>query len=134
MSSGGWVTVPGPHGCGVHVHTQERDGRLVITGLYVHGPEVTAGVIRELRLGRVVARLNTTTVGGGVGDGREPSLVELRARTYPVVCEEPVGVRPVRERLTRPDGQRPEVFYARGRGGVCGVGGVGAGPGEGVGG
>jgi hypothetical protein len=40
---------------GMHLEWTVRDGRAVITGLFVHGEELTAGTLRALPLQRVIA-------------------------------------------------------------------------------
>lgn len=46
-----WGSITGLEGLdGIHLRHEERGGRLVLTGLYLHGPEITARLLRALQL------------------------------------------------------------------------------------
>lgn len=54
--NGPWLTVRGVPGVdGLHLECETRDGRLVVVGAYLHGPEITPSVLREIPLGRIAA-------------------------------------------------------------------------------
>jgi hypothetical protein len=130
LSSDGWVTLPGPEGAGLHVRPRESEGRMVITGLYLHAPEVTPEIFRAVSISRLEAQLNAgprvepgQPVAGltwpviadftrSVRDDSEPSLAELRDRARQQT-REARPKEPDRPRLTRPDGASPEEFYPR---------------------
>lgn len=124
----GWVSLlPGPDGAeGLHVRVRDQGGRLVITDMYIHAPEITPEILRGISVSRVQATINAlqprpddlfaevlravvySTVLPG-DDVPEPSLTELRSRTPTAGT----GEKPDRPRLTRPDGIPPEEFYPR---------------------
>jgi len=104
---------------------------MVITDLYLHAPEVTPEILRTVSISRLEAQLNAgprVEPGQAVAgltwqviahftrsvseDTPDPSLDNLRERT-----REQIRVarpkKPVRPRLTRPDGASPEEFYPR---------------------
>jgi hypothetical protein len=126
----GWVSLlPGPDGAeGIHVRVRDYDGRLVITDMYIHAPEITPEILRGISVSRVQATINALQPRPGdffaevlravvyahhlhLPDDNvpEPSLAELRQRTPSAGTDE----RPDRPRLTRPDGVPPEEFYPR---------------------
>jgi DNA-directed RNA polymerase specialized sigma24 family protein len=103
----------------------------VITGLYLHAPEVTPEILRAVSISRLEAQLNAgprvepgqpvtgltwpviADVTRSISDDEpEPSLAELRERAR----EQTRQARPKepdRPRLTRPGGASPEEFYPR---------------------
>jgi hypothetical protein len=125
--------MPGPDGAdGLHVRPRERDGRMVITGLYLHAPEVTPEILRAVSISRLEAQLNAgprvehgKPVAGltwpvvadftrSVSDDTpDPSLAELRDRARKQTREAGPKKPSDRPRLTRPDGAAPEEFYPR---------------------
>jgi len=134
----GWVSVlPGqPDGAdGVHVRVRRRDGRLVITDLYIHGAEITPEVLRGISMSRLQAALTFNLVMSKVlpiadlppdavappivrelgpvagDDAPEPSLADLRNRVQRDDRSE-IEI-PQRLPLTRPGGIAPEQFYPR---------------------
>jgi hypothetical protein len=131
MGDDGWISMPGPNDAdGLHVRPRERDGRLMITDIYLHATEITPEILRGLSIRRLEAELNAAPrlepgrrypMGVAVvadfvrsipDDTPEPSLADLRSRAH----EQAQLVRakePDRPRLTRPDGASPEEFYPR---------------------
>lgn len=131
LGDDGWVSMPGPNGAdGLHVRPRERDGRLMITDIYLHADEITPEILRGLSVRRLEAELNAAprlepgqTYPMSVAvvadflrsipdDTPEPSLADLRGRAR----EQAHQVRPTepdRPRLTRPEGAVPEEFYPR---------------------
>jgi hypothetical protein len=108
----------------------DPDGRLIVTNVLLHGPRVTADVLRKIQPARVEATLNLAVkrredaVNAGSGtinilDWLAPSILaakhadddltlgELRGRPP----GEPPSSEP-RHPLKRPDGSDPERFYA----------------------
>lgn len=54
--NGSWLHVRGVPGVdGLHLECESRDGRVVVVGAYLHGPEITPSVLRELPLARIAA-------------------------------------------------------------------------------
>lgn len=131
LGDDGWVSLPGPDGAdGLHVRPRERDGRLMITDIYLHAAEITPEILRGLSVRRLEAELNAAPrleprqpypmgvavvadfVRSTTDDTPEPSLADLRGRAR----EQAQLVRPKepdRPRLTRPDGATPDEFYPR---------------------
>jgi hypothetical protein len=122
--------MPGPDGAdGLHVRPRERDGRLMITDVYVHAAEITPQILRGLSIRRLEAELNAAPrlepghsypAGAAVvadfarstnEDTPEPSLAELRNRAHQQTRKVPPKEPPARPRLTRPDGAAPDEFY-----------------------
>jgi hypothetical protein len=116
LHDNGW-TVAGlpPYGAdGMHVRVRrDKDGRRVITDLYVHGDELTAETLRGISMPRLAARFNSPgQADPGEGPDDDLTVAELRRRA---------GLRAERERdkrkyvkraaLSRPDGSDPETFY-----------------------
>lgn len=127
VGNDGWTSTQGPDGAVLHVRARERDGRLVITDLYLHAAEITPTAMRGVSISRLEAELNAAThsepgpdsgvtvfsrvaadLARSSGDEPEPTLAELRAR---IPADE--TAHPQRPRLTRPDGAAPEEFYPR---------------------
>ncbi|MGH3710484.1 MAG: hypothetical protein ACRDRQ_20785 [Pseudonocardiaceae bacterium] len=124
--------MPGPDGAdGVHVRFRERNGRLVISELYVHAAEITPEILQRLSLRRLEAELNAAPrlepgqrysgLDAAVmadflrscGEGEpEPSLTDLRERARQQT-RQGRSEEPDRPQLTRPDGAVPEEFYPR---------------------
>ncbi len=122
--------MPGPDGAdGLHVRPRERDGRLMITELYLHAAEITPEILRGLSVRRLEAELNAAPrlepgqpypMGAAVladflrstTDETEPSLAGLRGRAREQAQQAPPK-EPDRPRLTRPDGASPDEFYPR---------------------
>jgi hypothetical protein len=133
MGSEGWFSMSGPDGAdGVHVRFREREGRLVITQLYVHAAEITPEILQRLSLRRLEAELNAAPrlepgqrysgLDAAVladflrscGEGEpEPSLADLRERARHQPRQGRRSEEPDRPQLTRPDGATPEEFYPR---------------------
>lgn len=119
----GWVSLlPGWAGAeGLHVRIRMRDGRLVITEMYLHADdEVTSETLRGLSVSRLEATMNArlqrpggelfaASMTSNSADVPEPSLAELRRRVPGAAAADP----PERPRLTRPGGKAPEEFYPR---------------------
>lgn len=131
MGDDGWVSMPGPEGAdGLHVRPRERDGRLMITELYLHASEITPEILRGLSIRRLEAELNAaprlepgqpSPMGAAVvadflrsttDDTSDPSLDDLRSRAHGQT-RQARPTEPDRPRLTRPDGASPEEFYPR---------------------
>lgn len=127
ISRDGWISLPVPGGAGgVHARVRNRDGRTVITELYMHGDEITSTTVRAIPIGRIEAMANTpgATVRSREGDhtvkgplvalaaaglSGDVPMSELRER----VPDTPEAHRSEREPLTRPDGSNPEEFSKR---------------------
>lgn len=94
----------------MHVRITGRDGRTIVTDVYIHGSEITPEIMRGISMSRIQATINL--IGGLPLDekGVEPSLAELRQRADSVQRRATNSKRP---RLTRPNGKDPEEFYAR---------------------
>jgi hypothetical protein len=86
-----WVLVRPPEGAdGLHLRVERRNGRLVITGLYLHADEIKPAVWRAVSISRLEAALNASPVaatqpaidtGSEARDvSQEPSLSELEMR------------------------------------------------------
>lgn len=131
MGDDGWISMPGPDGAdGLHVRPRERDGRLMITDIYLHATEITPEILRGLSIRRLEAELNaaprlkpgqTYPMSAAVvadflrsipDDTPDPSLDDLRGRARKQAHQAP-PTQPDRPRLTRPDGSAPEEFYPR---------------------
>lgn len=78
-----WVSMPLPGGGGMRARVRERDGRRVITELYLHADEITSTTLRSAPVSRLEAMVNTPA--GLAGSPRKPPR--------------------------RPDGTNPEAFY-----------------------
>jgi hypothetical protein len=129
----GWITLPGPDGGGggLHVATHQRDGRLVITEVYIHADEITPEIMRNFSVSRLEAELNAALPTGQTpemvtsaleklglirrDDSPEPSLADLRDQARRVGAARQTRSRRApaqRPRLTRPAGTEPNVFYS----------------------
>jgi hypothetical protein len=54
--TGPWLHVRGVPGVdGVHLECEIREGRVVVKGMYVHGPEITPSLVHQLPLARIAA-------------------------------------------------------------------------------
>ena len=127
-----WLSIASPEGGGSHLRICEReDGRLVVDGVYVHGPEVTATVLQKTPISQLDLLVN---LGGGVGlydlkslfkyggyqvpvldDTAGLTLAELGAQAEGAASELRIVEKrePERVRLSRPDGTDPDGFYAQ---------------------
>jgi hypothetical protein len=75
---------------GLHLRVEGRNGRLVITGLYLHADEISPAVLRAISISRLEAALNASpdvatqppfdTESEEEDAAQEPSLAELRRR------------------------------------------------------
>jgi hypothetical protein len=110
--------------------SQRDDGQWVVTGVYVHGPEVTASTLQAVPVSQLDLIMNLSTMDlfdlqtlmkyGGHGaptlsDDGEVSTAALRAQAEGAP-EELRLIEPLaqdRATLTRPDGSNPDAFYAR---------------------
>jgi hypothetical protein len=116
--------------------SRREDGRWIITGIYVHGPEITPTVLQKIPAGQLGVVSNVLPGGPYqmadiVRDSRkltpkenrsflldlepgdnEPSLAELRALAVGAPAELPMTIKAGRKTLTRPDGTDPDSFYA----------------------
>lgn len=109
--SGGWISLPSRGGAdGVHVRLGSKDGRPIVTDVYIHGSDITPEVMQRISMSRIRATINLMDNLPLDEKGTEPSLTELRQRTNDSLSQ-PVNVK--RPRLTRPNGNAPEVFYLR---------------------
>ncbi|HKS47368.1 MAG TPA: hypothetical protein VJT49_20105 [Amycolatopsis sp.] len=121
-NSDGWTTMSGSDS-GLHVRFRERDGRLVVTDLYLHGEQITPEILRGISISRLEAWVNTPSTTDVVahhaaesartkwsGTKPEPSLAKLRDRHKRNMEPEepPTSSRP---RLTRPSSMPTEEFY-----------------------
>lgn len=131
-----WYTLKLPSGGGVHMKVQ--DGPIgkgwVVTDVYVHAPEITTTLLREIPLGQLGLTLNLMNApdAGPMGDPftvaevfeedfgqrvlidpeHEPELATLRELAEDAPTELPTPRAESRPRLTRPDGSDPDGFYA----------------------
>jgi hypothetical protein len=123
-----WLSIASPDGGGTHMQVTLRDGRWVVSGVYMHGPEITAPdlqavPVRHLEMVMNLTGLDPNTLSvvnrfGGMGypileePAEEPSLADLRAQATDAPQElnllQAVARRPW---LTRPDGSDPDAFY-----------------------
>lgn len=131
-SEGYWLALANPEGGGTHMRIERRPaGRWVVTGVYIHAPEVTAGVLQRIQVGDfdLAANLDLEwklSHGGSfraLGDHRlfpaendnDLTLGEMEARERSAKSElripEPPPVK--RPKLSRPDGTDPDGFYAQ---------------------
>jgi hypothetical protein len=127
-----WLSIAWPPGGGTHLRVAERDdGKLVVDGVYVHGPEVTASMLQTVPVSHLATAVSF--VGGLEGwlsllkyggfrypvteehDGAEPSLADLRDQSLDAPANLRLFERAKQERpkLTRPDGTDPEGFAQR---------------------
>lgn len=75
--------VPGVDG--VHLECEVRDGRVVVVGLYVHGPEITPSVLRQLPL----SRLNASWLDPQAVAAMDSKQTAARLET--LIANEPAG-------------------------------------------
>lgn len=115
----GWATddIPPEGADGLHMRWRQDDaGRWVVSDLYLHGPALTANVLREISLARMEAWENAKILPEvRVTDSDEGlTVAELRQRAQaaPVSQREAAAIRPP-EPITRPDGSDPDGFYRR---------------------
>jgi hypothetical protein len=129
-----WYSLKLPGG-GVHMQVADTDKGWAITGVYVHAPEITTTLLREIPLGQLILTLNLMNApdaGPGFNDPftvaevfnegfgqqvlidpmHEPRLATLRKRAENAPEEFPTPREESRPRLTRPDGSDPDAFYA----------------------
>lgn len=119
-NSDGWVTVSSPD-AGLHVRFGERDGRLVVTDLYLHGEQITPALLRGVSISRLEAWVNTRSdpvAHHAAASARtewsgarpEPTLEKLRGR-YLKNMAPPDQPESSRRRLARPSTMAAEEFY-----------------------
>lgn len=126
MADGVWHQVMLDDGLGIAAKVVERDGRWVVTDLYLHGERITASDLRRVQPARFEARAN---VHGGALErvslehirthGQdEPTLAEMRLAFQAALAgiarirnDRPHDTSAKRDRLTRPDGSDPDAFY-----------------------
>ena len=126
-----WLSLSSPEGGGTHVRIEPKGrGLHAITGVYVHGPAVTASVLQDVPVSLMEMFLNLglftpSPRGAGLelGDVSYPlqadpegllSVADLESQAKDAPLGLPViKAGPGREPLTRPDGRDPEGFYAR---------------------
>jgi len=94
---------------------QEREGRFVVTDLYLHGDEITAATLRAIPIRQVEAQANTPA-GAYLSRLRiqredDPTLEELRAGFALEREAKQQRRRKRREPLSRPDRTDPDAFY-----------------------
>lgn len=122
MAEGVWHWWTLPTGLGVAVKLVQRDGRFVVTDLYLYGERITATDLRQVQPGYAEKLANHP--GGGrdwfLGEQRkqggvEPTLPELRAGFEQAVSIlkqlEANAAKSDRPRLERPDRSDPDSFY-----------------------
>jgi hypothetical protein len=122
-----WWSLSRPDGGGAHIKISDEHGRWVITDVYVHGPEVTATMLRDVPAGQLNLIMNLlkgwdhwTIAEAHEGTGqwvladpdKEPSLAGLRKRALHAPSALPAPHDTERPRLGRPDGTDPDRFYA----------------------
>lgn len=125
---GAWLSIALPPGGGTHMHVTEGDnGPLVVDGVYVHGPEITASVLQAIPISHLAVAASfadslftllaflkysgfhyPVTV-----EGDEPSLATLRQQADGAPATLRLIERAKRERLKRPDGTDPDGFAER---------------------
>ncbi|SDD18284.1 hypothetical protein SAMN05216174_10877 [Actinokineospora iranica] len=119
----------GPDGAGLHVRMAERDGRMVVTDLYLHADQVTPAMMRGVQLSTVEALFNM--LRAEVGKLRKPEsspdvrdLHMLMGRQFYTQETDSfldlkdsvprTGIPPVsRPVMMRPDGKDPRAFYSQ---------------------
>lgn len=122
VSEDGWVTLPKFNGVVTHFRIGRRDGRWVVTDVYVHAPEVTATVLQRTDVSAILARLNSSDLlfpttpdesldGLTFGDMRRRAE-RLRQRLHGQAAD-PLALKPPppRPTLQRPDGKDTDGFY-----------------------
>jgi hypothetical protein len=123
VSEDGWVTLPKFNGVVTHFRIGRQDGRWIITDVYVQAPEVTASVLQQTDVSRILAMLNSSGLlyptapdeslddltFGDMRRRAERMRRELADRgTDPLALKPP----PPRPTLQRPDGKDTDQFYA----------------------
>jgi hypothetical protein len=130
-----WIAAPGPlDGGGMRIRvTPQANGRRLITGVYVFGPEVTASVLQEVPVSRLDLYLNLSDrklpflvtldeisrlgdMGLTAHEAKPGMTVEDLEALNGSATLEPLtpSPRPKREQLTRPGKNTdPAVFYAK---------------------
>jgi hypothetical protein len=120
MRPDGWITFNHEGADGLHVRVRRDGEQYVVTDLYVHGPQVTANLLRALQPARIEAELTLSRKEGSPvlqlaeqfpQDRLDAKLTvaELRKRAAHVKSRRARRRRP----LPRPEGMAPEVFYAK---------------------
>lgn len=124
-----WVSLATPEGGGTHVRIEHQGEKWVVTGVYVHGPEVTASALQSVPISQLDLVMNLSTMNlydlqtlmkhGGHGaptlddDADNVSTALLRGQAEGAPRElrliEPAAEG--RPKLTRPDGSDPDGFY-----------------------
>jgi hypothetical protein len=69
--SDGWVSFPLDHpdaSGGLHVRIRNRDGRLIITELFLHAPEITPEMVRGISISRLQAAVSLAGASRSVSD------------------------------------------------------------------
>jgi hypothetical protein len=129
---GYWLALVSPEGGGTHMRVEQRPGgRWVVTGVYIHAPEVTAGILQRVPVGDFDLAVNLNpewklSHGGSfrtLGDHRiypaehedDLTLRDLEDREQSALSELHIPQPPEAERprLKRPDGTDPDGFYAQ---------------------
>lgn len=125
-----WLSLSSPEGGGTHLRlTQPEDGRPTVTGVYIHGPEITSTMVQGASLsvsrlrtifdviGADLGTLETVIKYGGYGvtpiEGADQDVAQLEARAADAPAELRLIDPARREPLTRPDGSDPDGFYQR---------------------
>ncbi len=118
----GWMTLAAPEG-GLHVRFRERDGRLVVTDLYLHADKITSDLLRSISISQLEARVNTPSsmdiAAQIVAETArleqpsppppDPTMESLRRRYEGLRRDLPPP--PERTPLRRPTGMSPDEFY-----------------------
>jgi hypothetical protein len=125
-----WLSLSSPEGGGTHLRiTQPAYGSPAVTGVYVHGPDITSTVLQAAGLS--VSRLRTVfdvigadigtletvikfgAYGAPVADGSDQRVADLEDHAASGPPELRIIESASRKPLSRPDGTDPEGFYRR---------------------
>ena len=128
----GWISVGSPPGGGTSLRVTRKDGRWVVSEVYVHADEITSRELQAvpvtflgLAMNLMETDLSTLDVAmrysGSLpmldATNGEPSLAELRRKAEGAPAEIHVGPFEIgtesRPRLTRPDGSDTDGFYSQ---------------------
>lgn len=85
VSVDGWVPVDSGGDIRIRARLEERDGRMVVTGLFMSGGHITATQIQNLQLARIEAAATVAMPQGGevrtrAADDREEGIRDAVAR------------------------------------------------------